>query len=433
LKVVYITSSFPYGAGEGFLIAEVRSLTERGLKIAVCPILGRGPRIHSFVAATVPGSQALLSLQIMTSFLGKVAREPRKLLRVLPYLVRGLGRGSWIRTVLVFPKAVWLADVCSRSGIQHLHAFWCSTAATIAMIASELSGIPWSMSCHRADLVEGHLMREKFDRALFVRFISERGIKMSKISDVQQRKKAAIIHVGVDVPKQVNTKSRSPRVLLCPANMVPVKGHRYLLDACALLSASFRDFVLVLAGDGPLRSEIEDYVRELNISDRVQFLGALPHSRIVEMYSKAEVFATVLPSIDLGNGQHEGIPVALMEAMAHGVPVISTRSGSIPELVRPGCGLLVEAGSAQALAEAIRALLEDEALCRILAVNGRRTVDERFNAQEIAAALELLFCGIPPHVIPRKHAGKDEFSRHSFALLPGDSSYLYATNDSSTQ
>jgi glycosyltransferase involved in cell wall biosynthesis len=180
-------------------------------------------------------------------------------------------------------------------------------------------------------------------------------------------------------------------IVLCPARLLPVKGHKYLLEAAALLQKQRLHFVLHLAGDGELRNDLERLSKKLGIADRIRFLGHIPHERLIELYQNRRIAVVVLPSLDLGNGEHEGIPVSLMEAMSHGIPVVSTRTGGIPELLEDGAGVLVPPQDARALADAMAQLLSDSKTAREIGSAGRQRVEQEFCVDRIAESLSLRF------------------------------------------
>jgi len=147
-----------------------------------------------------------------------------------------------------------------------------------------------------------------------------------------------------------------------------------------------------LAGDGVLRKDLEKDVETRGLSGTVKFLGQLPHPKLMRLYNEEGArIIVVLPSVELGNNQHEGIPVSLIEAMSYGIPVISTTTGGIPELLEGGAGLLVPPGDARALADAIQRLIEDPKLRRRMARTGRERVRGGFAVEGVVTRLVARF------------------------------------------
>jgi glycosyltransferase involved in cell wall biosynthesis len=174
------------------------------------------------------------------------------------------------------------------------------------------------------------------------------------------------------------------------ASFEEVKGHRHLVDACALLRQRGIDFVCDLVGEGPLRREMEARIARLQLGDRVHVLGGRARPEIIRRFRAADV--AVLASQPTRQGKREGIPVVLMEAMASGLPAVSTRLSGIPELVDDGqTGLLVPPADAAALADALERLARDPELRRRMGAAGRAKVVREFDLRVNTAALLELF------------------------------------------
>ena len=202
----------------------------------------------------------------------------------------------------------------------------------MAMIASELAGIPWSCTA-RADIRREQPAstedRSGNFRAIHIRErLTDGCIARAPLLDG----KTAVIHVGVAIPDEAPcpTPAEDSRVLLCPANLYPVKGHEHLIRAMAILRDRGVECVLQIAGKGGIRPELERLVSDLRLGGIVQFLGQLSHDDILLSYGRRRIGMVILPSVDLGNNLHEGIPVCLMEAMAYRIPVVSTTTVGFP-------------------------------------------------------------------------------------------------------
>jgi glycosyltransferase involved in cell wall biosynthesis len=298
------------------------------------------------------------------------------------------------KNLAVFPKSLWLADLAVRHKVEHIHAHWASTTATMAMIASKVSGVPWSFTAHRGDIVADNMLKTKVREASFVRVIAQSSLRLiERVAHEAGTGKTTIIHMGVPVPDNVRSEqvAQGSATVLCPAHLWPVKGHAYLLQAIATLKERGVDLVLHLAGNGGLRPELEKQAAALGVSDRVRFLGRVSHDEIVARYRDGQVGAVVLPSVDLGGGLHEGIPVALIEAMSYGVPVVSTTTGGIPELLGGGAGVLVPPADSVALADAVARVIQDPSLRARLSQSGRNRVIEQFSVDRTVEALRVQF------------------------------------------
>jgi glycosyltransferase involved in cell wall biosynthesis len=179
--------------------------------------------------------------------------------------------------------------------------------------------------------------------------------------------------------------------VVCPARLVAVKGHRFLLQAWRILENRGVTGELWLAGEGELRQELEALADSLGLRRSVKFLGVLSHRELLSLYRESAVSVVVVPSIDMGNGYHEGIPVALIEAMSYGVPVVATRTGGTEELVLPETGLLVPPEDPGALAGALQTLLQDGPLREEMGNRGRMRVIEAHDIVRVASQLASAF------------------------------------------
>jgi len=205
--------------------------------------------------------------------------------------------------------------------------------------------------------------------------------------------KAHLLHMGVNLsPFAAGTvRRRDNPVVFCPANLLPVKGHKYLIEAVTILKGRGVEVALWVAGEGELRRSLQEQVDRSGLCHQVSFLGQLSHTEVLRLYAEATVDMVVLPSVDLGNGEHEGIPVALIEAMSYRIPVISTATGGVPELLNEGAGLLVPPQDGFALANAIDRLLNDTALKEQIAGAGRRRIEDEFAIEKIVTELAAHF------------------------------------------
>jgi colanic acid/amylovoran biosynthesis glycosyltransferase len=392
MKIIYITGCMPYGPAEAFIIDEIRELLRRN-EVLVIP---RSPgKLGQHAAGLVPHTRRedLLSCQVLKQALRLLFRMPRRVAASARLLLRSRSLGIGARNLAVFPKALWLATVATQWKADHIHCHWAGTTATMAMIASELSGVPWSLTAHRSDIVSNNLLTDKARSATLVRAISENGRKMMIARGIKPGDKLQVVPMGVRIPHVVHWNRTIPAVVLCPADLLEVKGHRFLIEAWKILRDRGTLAKLWLAGEGGLKSSLEAFVADLRLSDSVAFLGTMNHDDLLDLYRGGRISAVVLASVDLGGGCHEGIPVALVEAMSYSVPVIATNTGGIPELVIPGTGLLVPPENPAALGDAIQAILQDSVFAEQIGQRARRHVRETRDVARVAAELEEWFMG----------------------------------------
>ena len=397
-RVAYVVSRFPK-LTETFVLYELLALEELGYAVELWPLLREPePVVHPEAERLVGEAhyQPLLSWRILRSQLWFLANRPRAYLGALAALVRDtIGSANYLLGGLaIFPKVAHAARELAREGVEHVHCHFANHPATAGFVIHRLTGIPYSFTAHGSDLHRDvHMLSRKVEEAAAVVTISEynRWLIAEECGEAAASK-VEVVHCGVDTelfaPRELT--GRTPTVV-CVASFEAVKGHEHLLRACRLLVDEGVVFTCRLVGDGPLRSRIERLVRELKLGGHVVLEGRRTRDEVASLVPEADV--AVLPSVLTRQGDREGIPVSLMEAMASGVAVVASAISGIPELVEDErSGLLVPPGDAAALAAAIRRLLEDPALRARLGAAGRETVirefDVRRNAAELAHVLE---------------------------------------------
>ena len=346
--------------------------------------------VHDNVAALLPRTRVLPGAgAVAAAVAGALARSPRRTVSAFWRLRRTRPRRRTIANAVATAQGIWLARIAREWGADHIHAHWAHLTATLAMGASTMSGIPWSFTAHRYDVFLNNLLTEKLRSARFGRFIAREMLAVARplvAADAFDR--AVVVHMGVALPAVPDgMPPRTTPVLLCPARLAPIKGHRELLEAAARLVARGVRFELWLAGEGPERAAIERRIDERGLGERVRLLGTVPHAELLGMYRDRRADCVVLPSL------HEGLSVALVEAMAYGVPVVATAVGGVPELLEKGAGVLVPPGDADALTEALARVLGSPALRAELAQAGRRRVEADFEVGAIARELVRRFDG----------------------------------------
>jgi glycosyltransferase involved in cell wall biosynthesis len=399
MKVIFVTANLPFGTDEAFIVPEIDELIRAGHQVLVVPRSPKGAAIHGQRLLAHTRCEPLFSRRVIKEAAKTAGASPGKVFRAGKPLLRARSVGIVAKNLAMLPKALWLASIAKQWGADHIHAHWAGTTATLAMIASRVSGIPWSFTAHRWDVVENNLLDKKVESARLARFISADGLRMAREIGVGPAPHARVLGMGVMLPPPVERPTGTWPIVVCPARFVEVKGHRVLLKAWRILRDRGIHGELWLAGDGELRPQLEAFVQTFGLHNYVKFLGTLPHAELLRIYREVPVSLVVLASTDLGNGLHEGIPVALMEAMAHGIPVIATNTGGTPELVQAGTGLLVPAGDPVKMAEAIEKLIQDSDLLRRVGESARRHVSETHDVVKIASELITTFCG---ETVPQK-------------------------------
>lgn len=314
----------------------------------------------------------------------------------LVLIQRGESFKKKLRTFAHFGEGVYLAYQMKMRGIVHIHASFAHTAG-VALIISNLLRIPFSFSAHAVDIYARKriLIPLKLRRAKFVVTISNYNRSyLSKLAgDTDVQRKIHIIRYGVDVsafsPQPRRGEGAVP-VILSIGRLVEKKGFPYLIDACRILADRKYKFRCKIIGEGPQRHLLEDQIRRNQLSEHISLLGIVFQEKLKDYLRNSEFF--VLPCVVSEDGDRDGIPNVLIEAMAMEIPVVSTQVSGIPELITHGVnGLLVPEKDREALADAMALMLNDRAMRSRMGEAGRKRVVADFNIANIADQLTIIF------------------------------------------
>ena len=337
--------------------------------------LSPGPAARRRAAALFAHPRALSSLALA---LGRaLARRPIELAKSLEAVGRAVEQRDWVRE--------FDPDV--------IHAHWASYPSTGALALARLVGKPFGFTCHAHDIfVHDHLLREKLESAAVPVTISRHNVDwLAERVTAQARERLTVIHCGVDLSSlPFQEDGREEDLIVTVGRLDLIKGFDVLVDALAELRRQGRRFRCQVIGEGPLRRELQARIDRQGLSELVALVGARSQTEVRAALSAATVFA--LPSLIAPSGDRDGIPVSLMEAMAAGAPVVSTRVSGIPELIDDEReGMLVAPRDSRALAAALARLLDDASLRRRLAVAARGKIEREFDAAREANKLLELF------------------------------------------
>lgn len=291
----------------------------------------------------------------------------------------------------------------SRPAVRHLHAHFAHGTTTVTWLASRITGIPFSFTGHAKDIYSENLnpaglLARKLRAARFA--VTCTGANVEHLRAVCPEADVRLVYHGLnaDVERLSRTLGPAARpelpLLLAVGRLVPKKGLDTFVDACALLRDRGVPFEALVVGEpGDAEPLIRERIAATGIGDRLRVTGALTQDQLVEQYRRSTVFA--LPCRVMDDGDRDGIPNVLMEALVCGLPVVTTPISGIPELVEDGVtGLFVPPDDAVALADALGRLLADPELARRLADQGRRTVLTRFDADAMAHRMVDLLGGV---------------------------------------
>jgi len=398
LEVTYIIGTYP-SLTTTFIDREVEALLRRGADLRIVSIR----RPHSGLSPAQRDLQVRVSYllppnkgELLIAHLRWLLRRPATMLTTLAYLLtRRQRNGSRLRTLLHFSTGVYAAHRVRDRARAHIHAHFVDRAATVAYVAARLLGTTYSVTAHANDIyLRPVMLREKIGNATFAATCTEynRRHLVTVVGDGIGRKVTRIYH-GLDLRAYQPNGNRPAGVpmIVSVGQLKEKKGLRYLLEACGVLAERGLDLRCDIIGDGPLRAELDDLIVRLGLSGRVSLLGPLPHPDVIDRYRTSHLF--VLPCIVAADGDRDGIPNAILEAMAMALPVISTPISGIPEVVRDGeTGFLVPPGDVGALADTVQRVLKDPELRARVAAAGRRLVTEEFdigrNVDRLVTAFE---------------------------------------------
>jgi glycosyltransferase involved in cell wall biosynthesis/aminoglycoside phosphotransferase (APT) family kinase protein len=390
--VAVLMTRFPR-IDETFILREIIELERNGQPVVVVPVLREdAPVIHEEAKPWVKRAlyTPFVSRDILASNFRALVKSPARYLRVLFSLIFGmmLRPSTLVRSLAIFPKAVYLAEVLPAKGVRHMHAHFASHATTLAWLISSLSDLTYSFTVHGPDVfVHRVLLAEKIRKATFIRCIStfNKAFLAGLYPGITDGK-LEVVHSGLNPDVYDEAARRAPRAkkrprLLSVAALNPRHGYPLLIDACASLIRTGAEVECCIVGDGPMRTVTEEWIAKHGLSDHVRILGNLPQHEVARLMGETDIF--VAPNVIATDGMMEGLPVSLMEAMAAGKPVVAAAISGIPELVQDEVnGILVDAAYAERLADAVRRLLADPQLRERMGRNGQKKVRAEFDVRK---------------------------------------------------
>ena len=397
-----ILKGFPR-ISETFISNEILLLEDLGFKVHLFSM--RQPR-ESFRHESVGRIRAavdylpetlLAPLPRLLFHTGRLAaRRPATMRRALATALRRFLRTRRSATLKHLLQAGYLVDrLLPKSGVTHLHAHFAHSPASVALFASRLSGLPFSFTAHAKDIYtsDPRQLREKIALARFVVTCTGYNRRhLLRLSD--GRTPIHRIYHGIDIrlfaADGQNGPPAPPYRLLTVARLTAKKGLPTVYRALRRLRDQGLRLRHTLIGDGEERAALLALIRQLGLTAEVELLGTLPHEAVLAHYRRADLL--VLGCEVAPNGDRDGIPNVVLEAMAMGVPVVATRVSAIPELVRHGqSGLLVAPRDPAGLAGAMTRLLTDQPLRRRLIRAGRQQVKTGFDNRVLVRRLAAVY------------------------------------------
>jgi colanic acid/amylovoran biosynthesis glycosyltransferase len=390
MKAVHYVS--PYGIGAPWVANELSRVDAAGVPFVLHALRRPEQSLHAseWAKAIDERTEAIYPIPPVGLFVSLLAA---------PLLFRGrffgalwnalFGRREHLRARLAGVVHFLVASHWARGARKHahevaqIHSQWIHSSGTIGMYAAWLLDVPFSFTGHATDLFRDRCaLEDKIRRADFIVCISEFH-RAFYLKNGARNEQLIVVYCGIDpswfYPPVTARAPDRPYRLLSSGRLVEKKGFADLIEACRILVGRGEHFECVIGGSGELEQELRSMIDRLGVSDRVRVTGeALIQEKIVEFMHGGDAY--VLPCVWASDGDVDGLPQMLMEAMACGLPAISTRLVGIPDLIRhETTGLLVEPNHPIELAEAIQRLMRDRELGARLAEAGRRWVAERFD------------------------------------------------------
>jgi colanic acid/amylovoran biosynthesis glycosyltransferase len=398
-RLAYFASRFPTTT-ETFVVRELNAVAAHELIEADLYALFPTPRgvVQESAQRWIGSVHRPRPRTCLTGLARWALRRPLRMLSTLGLIVAAYAREPrmLIRALATFTAATAHADTLIALDTDHVHAHFASYPALAAWICHRFTGIPYSFTAHAHDVFVHPLgVRRRAADAAFVVSISDFNRRLLR-KLAPDAAPLHVVHCGVDTNAYRFASHAPPPTgpvrALCVASLREKKGHRVLFQALASRRPELERIELDLVGDGPLRQDLEAEADRLGLTSRVRFHGDLTEQAVAKMLEQADIF--VLPSVIEQSGDTEGIPVALMEAMATGLPVVASRLTGIPELVRDGeTGLKADPGDVQGLAGKLDELLADPAAATTRAISGRELVEREFSLESSSRRLTMLFTG----------------------------------------
>jgi glycosyltransferase involved in cell wall biosynthesis len=394
MKVAYITGQFPC-TSERFIAREISALVRRGFEIRVFSLMKpKGKASEEGAVAPVYYRPGPFSWSSFSDACYIILRFPIRCMRTFCEVMRNKPNSmGYLKMVRHFLTAMSFAREAGRTGVDHIHAHFAFVTADIAVAMAGMLGMRYSVSVHAWDLYaqSDDSIAKRVSGARKVVACTEHGRArvMAAVPGIPEDSVVVVRHGLVPDEWRRRDEGRG-QIILGVGRLVAKKGFGDLVKACRMLKDRDIKCSCVIVGDGPGRGDLELAIKEEGLSDTVVLMGELTADALRNEFGKAAMF--VLPSVVGEDGDRDGVPNAMIEAMAMKLPVIVTNASAAPEVVRAGeHGYVVEPGNETQLADKIAALLGDAELCKQMGDAGRALVEEEFDIDKnIAMMAEIL-------------------------------------------
>lgn len=414
-EIAYILRSYPR-LSQTFVLHEIHALERFGLRLRIFAVVNPHEPLAQAEVARVQAPVHYLapshghgSLATIRDHIALCLKSPRRYSTTLWYVLRHaeIDRGYRAASRFeCFSQAVYLLRLISDAERQtsckigHLHAHFAHDPALIAMLTFMLGGPPYSFTVHARDLyqVRSEAVAARVARATAVVACCAANVEvLRRIAPMEPPAKFRLVPYGVDLRRFFPAEAREPAAevptIVSVGRFVEKKGFQDLIPALGALKRRGYRFRCAIYGEGEYRSVLEGAIEGHDLAADVALAGAVTQQQLIPLLQRADVF--VLTPCIVADGDRDGMPNVLLEAMACGLPVVSTPIVGIPEVIDHGRnGLLAAPRDVQGIADALAALLDDAALRRRLGAEARRTVVERYDLDSTAGRLAALLEGL---------------------------------------
>ena len=391
IRVGYVLKRYPRYS-ETFIVNEILAHEAAGLEIEIFSLHPPNDSHFQDAIARVRAPVNYLMAEGLKALDFWTALDEAS--KVLPDLwnAHEAARGEEIHNVY---QAVLLAREVHLKGIHHLHAHFATSATTVARLAAFFAGVPYTFTAHAKDIfyesVQPNDLRRKLSDAVAVITVSDYNLEYLRNTYGSAAMRLQRVYNGLDFEQfsYDPPHDRPPRIISV-GRLIEKKGFADLIEACAILTSRSCHFNCYIIGTGPLEADLRAQIERMGLQATVSLLGPRPQSEVIKHVQSAAVFAA--PCVIGTDGNRDGLPTTLLEAMALGTPCVSTDVTGIPEVLHDEeTGLLVPQHDPDALATAIERLLVDSILRVQLATRARRLIEAEFDIHRNSAYLRAIF------------------------------------------